>query len=455
MDNEYENALAEEAIVATLYFNPEMWGEVQDKISEADFFIHNNRVMFREIKNDLSASKQPDFVDIIDRLRTDNVENESKVVSVCDAFTGIIHSHYLASNLMLYINMVRNSRIRRDAVAKCMDTIKNIKSCSDGEMTAILEQSGTDLTLLSDGGVASDTARPIKDVLSDDIDELDRRFNNQGQASGLETGFTDIDKMTGGLNRGDLIIVAGRPSMGKTSFAMNIAENAAMNKKKVLIFSMEMADVQLGMRMISSVGMVDSNVLRDGSMTADEWPRIITAINKLGDSQMYIDDSSGLSMSDVDARASKLHRDLDGLDLIVLDYITLMKMAGGENMTIQVGNLSAGLKSLAKKLNVPIIVLSQLNRGLEQRPDKRPKMADLRQSGALEQDADLIAFIYRDEVYNEDSEDTGIAEIIIAKQRGGETGTVRLNWMGSFTKFANPDMYGHVDIDEPQEAAII
>jgi replicative DNA helicase len=245
--------------------------------------------------------------------------------------------------------------------------------------------------------------------------------------------------MTSGLQPADLIIVAGRPSMGKTTFAMNIAENVAIKTDKpVAVFSMEMPGDSLAMRMMSSLGRIDQHKVRTGKLDDDEWPRLTSAINLLAETKLFIDDTAALTPTEVRARARRLTRDHGQLGLIVLDYLQLMQSpSSGENRVQQISDISRGLKALAKELNVPVVALSQLNRNLEQRPNKRPVMSDLRESGSIEQDADVIVFIYRDEVYNEDSPDKGIAEIIIGKQRNGPIGTSRLTFLGQYTRFEN------------------
>ena len=257
--------------------------------------------------------------------------------------------------------------------------------------------------------------------------------------TGVPTGFSDLDKMTSGLQKGDLVIVAGRPSMGKTAFSMNIAEHVAIEQGlPVAVFSMEMGAVQLAMRMLGSVGMLDQHRMRTGKLLAEDWPRVTHAVQKMQDAKLYIDETPALSSGEVRSRARRLARQYGTLGLIVIDYIQLMGAASaGENRATEISEISRSLKSLAKELECPVIALSQLNRSLEQRPNKRPIMSDLRESGAIEQDADLILFIYRDEVYNPDSPDKGTAEIIIGKQRNGPIGSVRMTFQGSSTRFLN------------------
>jgi replicative DNA helicase len=276
-------------------------------------------------------------------------------------------------------------------------------------------------------------------LLAKAIDKIELLYEQEGSITGAATGFTDFDALTSGLQPADLIIIAGRPSMGKTTIAMNIAENIAINGgKPVAVFSMEMPGDALAMRMMSSLGRIDQSKVRTGKLEDDEWPRLTSAMNLLAETKLFIDDTPALSPSEVRARARRLVREQGPLGLVVLDYLQLMQSpSSGDNRVNQISDISRSLKALAKELEVPVIALSQLNRNLESRPNKRPIMSDLRESGAIEQDADLIVFVYRDEVYNEDSPDKGTAEVIIGKQRNGPLGTVRLTFLGQYTRFEN------------------
>ena len=293
--------------------------------------------------------------------------------------------------------------------------------------------------------------KALKDILPETVDRIDELHQSDGNITGISSGFNEFDKLTAGLQGGDLIIVAGRPSMGKTTLAINIAENAAIGSQKgTAIYSMEMPAQQLAFRMISSLGRVDQTHLRTGNFPDEDWSRINTAVQLMSEAPIYIDDSPGLSPTEIRARARRLHRE-HGLDLIVVDYLQLMQIEGTkENRATEISEISRGLKALAKELNVPVIALSQLNRSVEQRTDKRPVMSDLRESGAIEQDADIIVFIYREEVYNQDTPRKGIADITIAKQRNGPIGDFPLTFVGRYTKFENwvPDAYG--DMPPPE-----
>jgi replicative DNA helicase len=288
----------------------------------------------------------------------------------------------------------------------------------------------------------------IQDTLKDAFEKLEELSAHKGEITGVATGFVDFDKMTAGLQRADLIIIAGRPSMGKTAFAMNIAENAAIRHKvPVAVFSMEMSSMQLVNRLFSSLGQIDQTRLRTGQLTDTDWPNLTSAMNVLHKTQIFIDDTPSLSPAELRARARRLKRE-HNIGMIVVDYLQLMAVpATRENRATEIAEISRGLKALAKELDLPVVALSQLNRALEQRPNKRPVMADLRESGSIEQDADVIAFIYRDEVYNKDTAEQGKAEIIIGKHRNGPTGTTNLMFQGRWVRFVNyaPEFYSHDD----------
>jgi replicative DNA helicase len=286
--------------------------------------------------------------------------------------------------------------------------------------------------------------KSLKEILPATVDRIDLLHQSDGDITGVSTGYHEFDKMTAGLQKGDLVIVAGRPSMGKTTLAINIAENAAIGSKvPTAIFSMEMPSEQLAFRMISSLGRVDQTHLRTGRFPDEDWSRINTAVQLMSEAPIFIDDTAGLSPTEIRARSRRLKRE-HGLGLIVIDYLQLMQVPGNkENRATEISEISRSLKALAKELEVPVIALSQLNRGVEQRTDKRPVMSDLRESGAIEQDADIIVFIYREEVYNQDTPRKGIADISIAKQRNGPIGDFPLTFVGRYTKFENwvPETY--------------
>ena len=280
------------------------------------------------------------------------------------------------------------------------------------------------------------------------VERIDELFNSDAEITGLSTGFKDLDAMTSGLQRGDMVVVAARPSMGKTTFAMNLVEHAVLSgTKPVIVFSMEMPAEQLIMRLLSAIGRIDQTKVRSGRLDDEDWPKLSAAVSKLKDRPLFIDDTPALSPIEIRSRARRIAREHGDPAMMMIDYLQLMQIAGStEGRTAEISEISRSMKAMAKEFNCPVVALSQLNRGVEQRPNKRPVNSDLRESGAIEQDADVIMFIYRDEVYNEESPDKGVAEIIIGKQRNGPIGTARLAFIGKYTRFDNLAMsYGGGD----------
>lgn len=341
---------------------------------------------------------------------------------------------------MAYATIVREKSVQRQLISVANEIadsayypegrpVPNLLDLAESKIFAIAEQAG-----------GEGKAESIKTILVRTVEKIDTLFHNAEAITGLPSGFSELDKMTSGFQPSDLVIIAARPSMGKTTFVMNMAENAAIHAKKaVLVFSMEMPSDALAMRMMSSLGSIDQHNIRTGRLKDEDWPRVTSTIHMLSDAPLFIDDSPGLSPAEVRTRARRLAKEQGTLGLIVIDYLQLMKVPGftSDNRTGEISEISRSLKALAKELKVPVIALSQLNRGLEQRTDKRPLMSDLRESGAIEQDADLICFIYRDEVYHPDPDnpEKGLAEIIIAKQRNGPTGRIKVKFEGAYTRF--------------------
>ena len=413
------------------------WDKIGDRISEDDFYRKEHRLIFRTIR-DLSEQDSPcDVVTVSEHLEQ---RGELKDAGGLTYLTSLAEGTPSAANITAYANIVRERAILRQLAhvgTEIADSAFHPQGRDVNELLEIAEQNVfhiSDQRQRGDGGF-----RAIKAILVKAVDKIQELYEKGGSVTGVSTGFIDLDQMTAGLQPADLIIVAGRPSMGKTTFAMNIAENVAIKEElPVAVFSMEMPGDHLAMRMMSSLGRIDQHRLRIGQLEDDEWPRMTSAINILAGTQLFIDDTPALTPTDLRARSRRLVREHGQLGLIVIDYLQLMQAPGaGENRTAEISEISRSLKGLAKELNVPVIALSQLNRNLEQRPNKRPVMSDLRESGSLEQDADVIIFIYRDEVYNEDSADKGTAEIIIGKQRNGPIGTIRLTFLGQYTRFEN------------------
>jgi replicative DNA helicase len=347
-----------------------------------------------------------------------------------------------AANIRRYAEIVRDRGILRQLITVADEISGNAFSPQGKEVKQMLDEAESKIFAIAEQGARGAQGwLPVQPLLTQVVERIDELYSreNQGEITGVPSGFIDLDRMTSGLQAGDLVIVAGRPSMGKTAFSVNIGENVAIEAGlPVAIFSMEMGGTQLAMRMLGSVGQLDQHRLRTGRLNDEDWPRLTHAIQKMNDAQIYIDETPALNPIEMRARARRLARQCGKLGLIIVDYLQLMQGSKpGDNRTAEISEISRSLKGLAKELQCPVIALSQLNRSLEQRPNKRPIMSDLRESGAIEQDADVIIFLYRDEVYNPDSPDKGTAEIIIGKQRNGPIGAVRLTWIGQYTKFGN------------------
>jgi replicative DNA helicase len=429
---------AEQSVLGGLMLDNAAWEQVADVLVEQDFYRNDHRLIFSAIAQ-LMEQSQP--VDVITLAEWHDKRGELDQVGEV-AYLGMLASNTpSAANIAAYAEIVRERAILRQLI-KVGNSIANMAFKPEGmskeEMLDIAERYVFEIA--EKGAKRGGGFIQVKDVLSKVVDKIDTLFEQDSSVTGLSTGFVDFDEQTSGLQPADLVIVAGRPSMGKTTFSMNIAENAAIQSKEpVAVFSMEMPADALAMRMLSSLGRIDQHRLRTGKLNDDDWPRLTSAIALLNEAPLFIDDTPALSPTELRARARRLKRE-HGLSLIVIDYLQLMQGNAGkssENRATEISEISRSLKALGKELNVPVIALSQLNRSLEQRPNKRPVMSDLRESGAIEQDADLIVFIYRDEVYNEDSPDKGKAEIIIGKQRNGPIGTVALTFQGKYTKFEN------------------
>ncbi len=436
---------AEQAVLGGLMLANDAWDRIADRVSEEDFYRRENRLLFRAI-GELAERDQPRDVVTVSEWLSQRGELES-VGSL--AYLGqLANETPSAANITAYADIVRERSILRQLSAVGTDIARAAFEPQGRESKELLDYAESQVFAIADQGSRRQRGfQPITRVLTTTLDQLDTLLNSDSHITGLSTGFNEFDDLTSGLQRSDLIIVAGRPSMGKTAFAMNLAENVAMeHDEPVAVFSMEMPAEQIATRMISSLGRVELQKLRSGRLDEADWPRVNSAVSLLTQqSKLFIDDTPGLTPSELRARARRLKRE-HGLSLILIDYIQLMQLGGGgaENRATELSEISRSLKGLAKELNVPVVVLSQLNRSLEQRTDKRPVMSDLRESGAIEQDADVIVFIYRDEVYDEESPHKGTAEILIRKQRNGPTGTVRLTFLGHYTRFENfaPEVYG-------------
>lgn len=433
---------AEQAVLGGLMLDNSRWDEIADRLTEEDFYRREHQLIFRAIRHLADRDDPVDVVTVSEWLESQGLEERMGGLAYLGAVAEETPS---AANIRAYADIVRHRAVLRDLIRVGTD-ISNAAYQPEGRDSAeLLDHAERMVFEIAERGARGRKGFvPIKQLLTRAVDRIDALFHSESSLTGLATGLDLFDRKTAGLQAGDLIIVAGRPSMGKTSFAMNVAEHVAIRERvPTAVFSMEMPGEQLALRMISSLGRIDQSKVRTGDLDDEDWPRITSAVALMSEATLYIDDTPALTPTDLRARARRLKRE-HGLGLMVVDYLQLMQVAGTtENRTNEISEISRSLKALAKELDIPVIALSQLNRNLEQRPNKRPVMSDLRESGSIEQDADVIAFIYRDEVYNEDSPDRGTAEVIIGKQRNGPTGMIRLTFLGQYTRFENfiPESY--------------
>ena len=427
---------AEQAVLGGLMLEAQSWDRIVDRVRETDFYRYEHQMIFRMIHR-LTEQHKP-----IDVLTVSAILREMQLLETAGGESYLFelaNNTPSAANIAAYADMVRERAVLRQLIAAASNISENAFHPQGRSITELLDHAERSVFAISDQGGRGQGPSSIKNYLTRTMDRIDTLFHANTSITGVSTGYHDFDNMTSGLQPADLVILAGRPSMGKTTLAMNIAENVAIkNRLPVLLFSMEMSGETIVMRLLSSLCRIDQLRLRTGKLADEDWPRMSSTVSMLSEAPLFIDDTPALSPAEMRARARRLAKEQGKLGLIVVDYLQLMQVPGfNENRTAEISEISRSLKALAKELATPIVALSQLNRGLEQRADKRPVMSDLRESGALEQDADLIVFIYRDEVYNEHSNDRGTAEIIIAKQRNGPIGKVRLTFMGQYTCFEN------------------
>lgn len=430
---------AEQSLLGGLLLDNLAWDKVGDFLNEEDFYRFDHRLIYHHIARLISANKPADVITVFETLKQSGKENEAGGLTYLNALAQNTPS---AANIRRYAEIVRERGVLRQLISAADEITTTAFNPEGREVRQVLDEAESKIFAIAEEGARGQQGfQEIQPLLGQVVERIDELYNrdNPNDITGVPTGFADLDKMTSGLQSGDLIIVAGRPSMGKTAFSLNIGEYVAVEQGlPVAVFSMEMAATQLAMRMLGSVGRLDQHRLRTGRLADDDWPRLTHAIQKMNEAQLYIDETPALNPIELRARSRRLARTCGKLGLIVVDYLQLMSVShSGENRATEISEISRSLKGLAKELNCPVIALSQLNRSLEQRPNKRPVMSDLRESGAIEQDADIILFIYRDEVYNPDSTDKGTAEIIIGKQRNGPIGNVRLTFLGKYTKFEN------------------
>ena len=431
------SAEAESSVLGGLLLDNSSWDRVSDLLTESDFYRFEHRLVFGAIGALVNSAKPADVITVFEHLQNQGKAEEIGGLAYLNSLAQYVPS---SGNIRRYAEIVRDKAVLRQLIQVGTDIVNDGFQPEGRESSELLASAEKSVFAIAEQGARGRTdfvAMP--GALKDAFEELRSRFENGGNITGLPTGYNDFDAMTSGLQPTDLIILAARPAMGKTTFALNIAEYAAIKSKKgVAVFSMEMSASQLAMRLISSNGRINAQRLRTGQLEDEDWSRVTSAIKMLKETKIFIDDTPGVSPEVLRSKCRRLKREHD-LGLVVIDYLQLMSVPGNsENRATEISEISRSLKGLAKELHVPVIALSQLNRSLETRTDKRPVMADLRESGAIEQDADMIVFIYRDDYYNkENSPDKGLAEIIIGKHRGGPTGSCKLKFFGEYTRFDN------------------
>lgn len=430
---------AEQSVLGGLLLDNAAWDRIADFLSQGDFYRYDHRIIYEHIGRLIASTRPADVVTVYEALTTSGKADDVGGLAYLNALAQNTPS---AANIRRYAEIVRDRAVLRRLVSVADEISADAFNPQGKEVRQLLDEAESKVFSIAEEGARGNQGfLEIGPLLTQVVERIDTLYHtaNPSDVTGTPTGFVDLDRMTSGMHGGELIIVAGRPSMGKTALSMNIGEYVAVEYGlPVAVFSMEMPGTQLVMRMLGSIGRLDQHRMRTGRLTDEDWPKLTHAVQKMSEAQLFIDETGGLNPMELRSRARRLARQCGKLGLIIVDYLQLMSGSSqGENRATEISEISRSLKSLAKELDVPVIALSQLNRGLEQRPNKRPVMSDLRESGAIEQDADVILFIYRDEVYNPDSPDKGTAEIIIGKQRNGPIGPVRLTFLGQYTKFDN------------------
>lgn len=430
---------AEQSVLGGLLLDNQAWDKIGDLVSAEDFYRHDHRLIFQHIGRLVELNRPADVITVFESLQNAGKEEDAGGLPYLNTLAQNTPS---AANIRRYGEIVRDRAVLRRLVTVGGDIATAALNPQGKETKQILDEAESAVFQIAEAGAKGKQGFiKLEPLLAQVLSRIQELYEtpNASDVTGVPTGYVDVDKMTAGLQKGDLIIVAGRPSMGKTTFAVNIAEHVAIDQgMPVLVFSMEMGAPQLALRMLSSVGRIDQGRLRTGRLLAEDWPRLTATMKKMADAQFYIDETPALNSIDLRARARRQARTCGQLGLIVVDYLQLMSAnSQGENRATEISEISRSLKALAKELQVPVIALSQLNRTVEQRADKKPVMSDLRESGAIEQDADVIFALYREEFYNPDTPEKGIAEVLILKQRNGPTGRLNLRFAGELTRFDN------------------
>ncbi len=439
---------AESSVLGGLLLDNAAWDRIADLLVDADFYRYEHRTIFAAIASLVNASRPADVITVYEQLQSLGKADEVGGLAYLNGLAQFVPG---AGNIRRYAEIVRERAILRKLVTTSDEIATNAFNPKGRPVAQILDEAEQKIFHIGEEGSRMKQGfQAMPQLVVQLLDRVQEMADNPADITGVPTGFYDFDRMTSGMQAGDLIVLAARPSMGKTALAINIAEHVALEEGlPVAVFSMEMGASQLAIRIVGSIGRIDQGRLRTGKLTDEEWPRLTEAIERLRNVSLHIDETPGLTPSELRANARRLARQCGRLGLIVVDYLQLMSGSGSdssENRATELGEISRGLKMLAKELQCPVIALSQLNRSVETRTDKRPMMSDLRESGAIEQDADVILFIYRDDYYNKDSKEPGVAEVIIGKQRNGPTGTVKLTFLKPLTRFESmPQGYGGGD----------
>ncbi len=427
---------AEQSVLGGLVLDNSAWERISDQLIDRDFYRHDHRLIYRAIYTLAERNEPFDVVTLAEFLEKDGSLAQAGGLAYLGELAANTPS---VANISAYAKIVRERATLRQLISVSNEIADSAYYPKGREGDQILDEAERKIFQIAEARPKSGGPIALNQLLASTVDTIDMLYNSDSQITGLSTGFADLDEKTSGLQPSDLVIVAGRPSMGKTTFAMNLVENALMKSDKtILVFSLEMPAESLVMRMISSLGRIEQGRVRSGKLDDEDWSRLTSTVALLQSRKLYIDDTAGISPTEMRARARRVAREQGEIGLIMVDYLQLMQLGGSsENRVNEISEISRSLKALAKEFNCPVVALSQLNRSLEQRPNKRPVNSDLRESGAIEQDADVIMFVYRDEVYHPETEHKGIAEIIIGKQRNGPIGTTRLMFHGRYTRFDN------------------
>ena len=426
---------AEQSLLGGLLLDAQTWDQVSGMVTKEDFYLPQHRLIFEAI---FKLSERGSPLDVLTISEELDVMDEAEHAGGIAYLSELAASASSASNVVAYAGIIRDRSVLRQLIRVAGEMSENARKPAGRSVGEILDEAEAKVFKISEERPTRGGPEAVNHYLQATLDKIEKLYASDSEVTGIATGFKRLDQMTAGLQQSDLVIIAGRPSMGKTALAMCFIEACVIKSDKpALVFSMEMPGESIVMRMLSSLGRINQTKVRTGKLSDEDWPRLTSAFSLLNEKPLYIDDTPALTPIDLKSRARRIARQFsEGLGMIMIDYLQLMQVAGGgENRAGEISEISRSLKALAKELDCPVVALSQLNRSLEQRPNKRPVMSDLRESGAIEQDADLICFIYRDEVYNADTEDKGIAEIIVGKQRNGPIGTVRLAFLGQYTRF--------------------